>query len=420
MVAAAAGVTAGRATQAVVETLSLPILPASRVTQAVTEILAGVVSSTAEGRVTQALVEILQASTGTRITQAVVELLQPVPITRVTQAVVELLTPSAAIPVRVTQLAVDVFSPVTVATAATQLAVEVFRARTPLARATQLVTEVFLVRGPCVPTAGSLPLGAGTTDRTGGRRRSRRAARASILFADDFNAGVLTGWGSPNNLPTVNQWGHDRTYCVGCWTGQSRKILTPVVPSVGAIRAQVACILTATDALDGALAFSVQDFNGGDNVNRYQLLVYLKPNGAFRIRYKLVPPTVAFADTAPSLFPVDGTQFGLQIRFSIGAPHTVVFTVNDVDVATLSWTYAYDANQWDDVWVYAIYGNTAGGPPLTQVGTVDNYEVDSSNAKVAWPAGTAPRLDVTRTCFLPPPDPEPPAAGGSCPAGLLP
>ena len=73
-----------------------------------------------------------------------------------------------------------------------------------------------------------------------------------------------------------------------------------------------------------------------------------------------------------------------------------------------SWNRTYDANQWDDVWLYAIYGNPGGGQPLSRVATVDNYEVDSSNVAVPWPAGTAPRIDPSRICVLGPQPPEPP------------
>jgi len=129
-----------RVTQAVSETLSRPVLPAARVTQAVIEIL-----------------QLIPPPPDTRVTQAVTELLTRATSTAVTQALLELLTPVDAIPVRLTQLAVDVFLPAPAVSARlTQAAVEAFTQVPGRARATQLVVEVFL--RPLVCITGAFPV----------------------------------------------------------------------------------------------------------------------------------------------------------------------------------------------------------------------------------------------------------------------
>lgn len=223
----------------------------------------------------------------------------------------------------------------------------------------------------------------------------------SIIFSDNFNSGALTGWGSPNSLATVDLWGFGGTFCVGCSnaSSQSRKTLASPISNVGSIRAQVAGIFTLADTTNGLLIFNIQDFNAGVGTNNFQLLVYLRPDGRFRIRWNNNGVGTFINSSAGSLFPADGTQFGLQIRFEIAATNTVIFTVNNIDVATINWTHSARANQWDDIWIYGNYTNTAGSPPVTRLTTVDNYEADDDNTAVSWPAGTAPKLDANFVCF---------------------
>jgi hypothetical protein len=221
----------------------------------------------------------------------------------------------------------------------------------------------------------------------------------SVIFSDNFNAGSITGWSS-GSLNVVNSWGNGGTPCNGCGSGQAFKVVG-VTPNVGAIRAQVACILSADQ-----FVFGVDDFNGGNNVDRYQLIIYLRPDGSFRVRVKISPfgqGLVSYLNTPPGMFPVNGVQFGLQIRWSIGSSNSITYTVNNVDVATVTWNETYIASQWDRISLLGV--NIPIGFPKTDIVTTDDFEVDNSNAKINWPAGNAPKLDVHKTCLNSPSPP---------------
>lgn len=122
-----------RVSQAVLELLSQPVLPAAVVTQSVVELLSSTTAAAlTESRVTQAAVELLSVNT------------PPPPEARLTQALVELLgAAQAAEPARLTQLAVDVLARVPVSTALTQLAVEALVPVTIPARLTQAAVELY-------------------------------------------------------------------------------------------------------------------------------------------------------------------------------------------------------------------------------------------------------------------------------------
>lgn len=234
----------------------------------------------------------------------------------------------------------------------------------------------------------------------------------AIIFSDYFNSGSLTGWKphGPPGTSLVNLWGYGNTYCVGCNTSQEQKLFaSPITTGAGSIRVQLAAILTTIGAIpDGIFVLNVQDYNAGSLLHRFQMLVYIRQDGALRVRlpdHSFGAP--AYITSSAGVFPVDGVQRGLQVTFTLVAGTlNANFYVNNVSVWTFSFTPfdAWRADVWDNVFIYP-WRVPIGGPPLTDITTHDNFEVDDSNASVAWPNGTAPTLDLNRTCFLDPPAP---------------
>jgi hypothetical protein len=230
----------------------------------------------------------------------------------------------------------------------------------------------------------------------------------AIRFSDNFNSGTPTGWTSSNLLGTVDKWGYARTFATGCGNlgvSQAHKLLAFPVFNEYSHRMQVACIIPNLDPTDGIFLCAAIDHNGGIGDNNFSVLVYIKPDGSFRIRWNN-NGTDLWINSAPGLYPVNGIQFGLQIRVTVATNAVIIFTVNNIDVATMNFSHVPRANQVDDFWLY-VYRD--GHSPLTDIVIVDNYEVDDSADAVDWPAGDAPVLDLNLTCNSAPPDPPPPS-----------
>lgn len=236
----------------------------------------------------------------------------------------------------------------------------------------------------------------------------------AILFSDNFNSGSPTGWNEAG-IDCINLWGFAGTFCATCSSlSDNRKTFGSLQGSTLSVRAQVACVIDPGLDPDGVLAWAVQDFNGGAGFTNFQVVLYLRADGAFRTRWHVPPFGAEFLISTPGLYPTDGTQFGLQMLLTIGPTSTATFVVNNVVVASQSVTHAYRVNQWDDVFLYGYMRVPGGGTlaDLSGLTAFDNVELDSSNAQVDWPPGTAPQLDLTRVCIGLGPEPPPPPASG--------
>ncbi len=237
------------------------------------------------------------------------------------------------------------------------------------------------------------------------------APPTTVAFADHFvertAAGtVQTGWSS-GSATGVTLWGNAASPACGCgvYGTQATKVFaTPIAG--GSVRLRIAAIIPTFDPVTYA-PFGVPIvyvFPAGGPSNRFQALIHLRSDGSFAIRGGLhAGSTVNFA-TAAGLYPTDGTWFGLQIRIAIsGTASTIIFTVNNVDVATVTDTHVFDAPlSWDTL---ALSGGFTYGSPQTDVLLMDDVEVDASNAAVDWRAGSAITLDLLYTCIGAPPPP---------------
>ncbi len=226
----------------------------------------------------------------------------------------------------------------------------------------------------------------------------------SIIFSDNFNSGVPTGWKPPAVISTVNLWGFGGTYCLGCSTNQIQKIFGSPLASQSSVRCQFATLLTTIGA-NAAIIFIAQDFHSGSFESKFQMVVYINPDGSLSARLAdvFLGPTTTLSSSA-GVFPVDGTQHGLQVPFTLtaGTLHAD-FYVDNVLVWSFDFTPTtpWRADNWDNVLV-STWKLPFGGPPNTDITTIDNFEVDDDDAVISWGAGSAPQLDLNRVCYLAP------------------
>jgi hypothetical protein len=232
----------------------------------------------------------------------------------------------------------------------------------------------------------------------------------SIVFSDNFNAGYAPGaWQFKDNVSLLPEWGFNRTQGVGCANGQMRNdfgqvcfnVLTGfLVHQQGSLRVQVAAVADGVNPSDDAILIGIvnrEDICFGPTGNAFSLLTYLRFDGALYTRVNL-PTFSDFFDTSPAgVFPIDGFEHGLQVRWALGSPHQIIYTIDDVDVHTITWSAGYGTDAISSIWLYPR------NSPGTLLTVFDNCEFDDSSDAVSWPAGNAVQLDLSQTCFGPPP-----------------
>lgn len=242
--------------------------------------------------------------------------------------------------------------------------------------------------------------------------------------------------------------GVDQTTCLGC----SRSgIITNQFPSImleGALRAQVAALLThpvynellgmneprftsgtaaswcfLTFSAGSVYPFVAPSYDGEPST--VELQVYFCSDGSIMVGF---PPKsfsefflepVVWKWTAPHVFPVDGTQFGFQWLWRVNPTSVdMVLKVNNVVVGTFNGgevPAGFIYQGWDSFSIHMTRYNNTGGfdEPnyfIHNLTTVDNVELDDAYAAIDWPAGNALKLDHVRTCR--PPEDEGGGGGG--------
>jgi len=237
----------------------------------------------------------------------------------------------------------------------------------------------------------------------------------AIVFSDNFNttipnAGLNPPWGNSdgyhppnNNLATIDKWGYGGSRCVGCSSGQANYRLPFLTSGQGSIRMQLAVVCPNNNDEEGGFFASIADGRPTAPVRAFGLVVYVGKTGALSAR---VPDNTIGARilqvAPPGSFPVDGTQHGVQVRFIVTSTYTTVtFTVDNIDKGTITHPAAVGSVVWDYVFIYGLRMPGGGARP-TDLWTIDNYELDDSYAAVDWPAGSAPKLDMSRICFANP------------------